>query len=154
MRKELAQTYLQYRSALQVWRELEAFKEKEQKEFDYFNFLFTELEEAALKPGEIEALEQELGMLEHAGQVTTVLQRVNHLLDSADQPVTQTIRSLVHQLETIAAYHPQISSLAERLRSAQIELKDIADETDRISSGVSMDESRQQEVNDRLSVVS
>lgn len=153
MRKELAQTYLQYRSALQVWKELEAFKEKEQKEFDYFNFLFTELEEAALKPGEIEALEQELGMLEHAGQVTTVLQKVNHLLDSADQPVTQTIRSLVHQLETIAAYHPQISSLAERLRSAQIELKDIADETDRISSGVSMDESRQQEVNDRLSVV-
>ncbi|MFN5641955.1 MAG: AAA family ATPase, partial [Sphingobacteriales bacterium] len=95
MRKELAQTYLQYRSALQVWKELEAFKEKEQKEFDYFNFLFTELEEAALKPGEIEALEQELGMLEHAGQVTTVLQKVNHLLDSADQPVTQTIRSLV-----------------------------------------------------------
>lgn len=152
LRKSMYQHYQQYRSALQSWKELEALKEKEQKEFDYYHFLFTELEEAAFKSGEIEELEQEQGLLEHSGQVTTALQRVNQALDSAEQPVTQVIRSITHQLDAVSAFHPLIASLTERLRSAQIELKDIADEADRIASGVSMDEARQQEINDRLSL--
>lgn len=152
LRKQLTQQYQLYKTALNSWKELESLKEKEQKEFDYYNFIYTELEEAAFQSGEIEALEQEQGLLENAGQVTTALQKVNTVLDSTEQPITQVVRSLAQQLDAVAAFHPQIASLADRLRSAQIELKDIADETDRIASGVSMDEARQQEVNDRLSL--
>lgn len=152
LRKTLGQHYQHYRQAFNQLKELESLKDKEQKEFDYYQFLYTELEEAGFRAGEIEELEQEQRLLENAGQVTTALQKVNSVLDAADQPITQLIRSLAQQLDGVASFHPQIATLAERLRSTQIELKDIADETDNIASGVSMDEARQQEVNDRLSL--
>ena len=152
LRKTFTGVWHRYRSAQQEWERLEAEKAREQKEFDYYQFLFQELEDAAFQPGEIEELEAEQQLLEHAGQVTVALQRVHMALDADEQPVTQLLRSLSQQLDAVSPFHSGIGSLVERLRSTQIELKDIAGEAERIASGVNMDEKRRAEVAERLSL--
>lgn len=152
LRKTFTGVWHRYHSAQQEWERLEAEKVREQKEFDYYQFLFQELEDAAFQPGEIEELEAEQQLLEHAGQVTVALQRVHMALDADEQPVTQLLRSLSQQLDAVSPFHAGIGSLVERLRSTQIELKDIAGEAEQIASGVNMDEKRRAEVAERLSL--
>jgi Ca2+-binding EF-hand superfamily protein len=43
-------------------------------------------------------------------------------------------------LDAVSPFHPGIAALVQRLRSTQIELKDIAQESDRMAAGVNMDD--------------
>ena len=92
-----------------------------------------------------------LRLLSHAEQVNAVLYKLTTALDNAETPVTQQLRSLANAIEGISQYHPKLPAIAERLRSAQIELQDVAAEAETISSGIVMDERRMNEVSERLS---
>jgi DNA repair protein RecN (Recombination protein N) len=97
-------------------------------------------------------LEAELGLLSNAEQMSQALYNLTGVLDANDQPVTRQLKSLAQQMEGVARFHPALQALADRLRSAQVELKDIADEAEHISEGISMDVKRLNEVNERLSI--
>src|SRR5262249_32673928 len=58
------------------------------------------------------------------------------------QPVIQQLRTMAHRLEPYTNMHGDIPKLIERLRSAQIELQDIADEAGYISSKIQFDPNR------------
>jgi DNA repair protein RecN (Recombination protein N) len=58
---------------------------------------------------------------------------------------------LLNQLQAYSSYHPDLAVLIQRLQSTQIELQDIADEVDRISSRVNYDPEKIEQLNDRLS---
>ncbi|HRH60032.1 MAG TPA: AAA family ATPase, partial [Chitinophagaceae bacterium] len=92
------------------------------KEFDYNQYLYTELQEAALQPHELEDLETELKMLSHAEAIKTALAKIYFELRESENPVVQNIKQLSNQLHAFSSYHAALQSLAERLQSAQIEL--------------------------------
>lgn len=144
--------YIQFKESQQKLESLVHRKQEALKEFDYYQFQFEELEEASFKDGEIEALESEQAMLSNAENLTSILDKVSHLLDSGEQPVIHLIKSLAQQVEAAGKWHASMSELAVRLRSTQIELQDIAEETERIAAGVSNDEKRRDEVSERLSL--
>jgi DNA repair protein RecN (Recombination protein N) len=151
-RKKYAGCYGGFLQSRDSWRRLEKAREESLKEYDYYHFLHTELEDAAFREGELEQLEGELGLLSNAEQVSNALFKLNGVLDADEQPITRQLKSLAQQMEGVARFHPALQSLADRLRSAQVELKDIAAEAEQISAGISMDAQRLNEVNDRLSV--
>lgn len=151
-RKKYAHCFAKFIDAREIWRKLERAREESLKEYDYYHFLHSELEDASFKEGELEQLEGELGLLSNAEQVSNALFKLNGVLDADEQPVTRQLKSLAQQMEGVARFHPALQSLADRLRSAQVELKDIAQEAEQISSGISMDAKRLNEVNERLSV--
>lgn len=151
-RKKYATCYTGFMAARDRWQKLEKTRAESLKEYDYYHFLHTELEEAGFREGELEQLEGELGLLSNAEQVSNALFRLNGVLDADDQPVTNQLKTLAQQMEAIARFHPALQTLAERLRSAQVELKDIAAEAEQISVGISMDARRLDEVQERLSM--
>lgn len=139
----------------QVKKETEALKEQKQqfdKEADYNQFQFTELEEAALKENELEEIDAELKMLGHAEGIKTVLNKVYFELNENENPVTQQLRQLSNQLNAYAEFHTGIPPLVRRLQSVQIEIQDIADETDRIGSHINYDPEKIELLNERLSL--
>lgn len=96
---------------------------------DYEQFLFDELDRADLKPNEQEELEQELARLTHAEAIKKgLLTTAGFLLDHETSAVALLKEASV-QLSAIEKFDPTIHTLYERLRSAIIEIKDIADET-------------------------
>jgi DNA repair protein RecN (Recombination protein N) len=152
LRNEFIKAFQSFVVARGILRNLESAREESLKEYDYYQYLHHELEEAAFNPGELEKLESELNLLAHAEQVNSTLQKIVAIVDTDEQPVTQQLKSLVQSVEAVAKYHPSIQSIADRLRSAQIELKDISSEADHMASGISMDTARLNEINERLSL--
>lgn len=122
------------------------------KEKDYYTFLFNELSEARLQENELEEAESALKLLNNAEQVKASLGRVYNGLSEGEQPMVQQLKSLGNLLQSLNEFHPEIPSLVDRLQSAQIELKDIADEVDRLSDSVIPDTAKIEELNDRLTL--
>lgn len=129
---------------------LEKQKANFQKELDYHQFLFDELNEQSFKENELEDLDAELQMLSHAEGIKTVLSKVYFDLEAGEQPILPLFKQWINQLNGIAGYHPGLTAIAERLQSSHIELHDIADEIDRVNDKVQLDEKRIEWINDRM----
>lgn len=130
--------------------DLKAQQQQFQKEKDYHQFLFDELDELRLQPNELENIEQELQLLSNAENIKTALGQVTEVLSNSDTPLVQQLKQLVHQLQAYRELHTQLPELISRLQASQIELQDIADELDSINDSVHMDEQRMQVINDRM----
>jgi DNA repair protein RecN (Recombination protein N) len=137
-----------------VKKQLEALKaEKEQfnKEFDYHQFQFNELDEAGFRELELEELEAELKVQTNAEGIRQALGKVYFELEEKEEAVLRQLKGLVNGLQPYSSLHPDLPALAERLQSAYVELQDIAEETERISSHISADPATIERINERLS---
>jgi DNA repair protein RecN (Recombination protein N) len=150
-------TLQNYQSVFQQWQtvkkelaDLENRKITFQKEFDYHQFLFEELEEQSFKENELEEIEVELQLLSHAEGIKTVLSKVNNELESGDQPILPLFKQWINQLNSIASFHTGLPELIKRIESAHIEIQDITDEMEQLNSKVQLDEKRMEWINDRM----
>jgi DNA repair protein RecN (Recombination protein N) len=148
---------IEYRSLFSNWKhskkqleELQQQKASFNKELDYNQFLFDELSELNLKENELEELDQELKLLSNAEEIKATLSKVYFEIKESDQPVTSLLKQLVTQLQAYSAHHPNLSSIIQRLQSAQIELADIAEETEQINDSVQFDQQRINLINDKI----
>ncbi|NCU03822.1 MAG: DNA repair protein RecN, partial [Chitinophagaceae bacterium] len=142
-----------YISYAKLRKELEQLKQQQlqqQKEQDYKQFLLDELEQASFKENELEETEQELKLLNNAGNIATVLTDAVQFLKEGDAPVVQQLKTVLQRLQQYKDMHADLASITERLQSVQIELNDIASELDHLQSSMSIDEARMQQLNDRL----
>src|SRR6266496_496026 len=144
------QLYSQWRQASKELQQLQQQKANFNKELDYFQFLFDELNDVKLKENELEELDNELRILSNAEGIKITLSKVYFDLNESEQPVLTTLKQIINQLNVYASYHNDIASIIERLQSTQIELQDIAGEIDSINDDVNYDEKRIDQINERL----
>ena len=142
--------YHKWQQSSKELQQLQQQKSNFNKELDYFQFLFYELNEARFKENELEELDNELRLLSNAESIKTTLSKAYFDLKENEQPVLQTLKQIINQLNGYASYHTDISSIVERLQSTQIELQDIAGEIDHINDSVLYDEKRINLINDRI----
>jgi DNA repair protein RecN (Recombination protein N) len=147
----------QYQSDWQNWQiqkkqldELRIILHKAEQERDYKQFLLDELSSFAPQEQELEKLDQELALLNNAGQILQVLNHLTELLRESDQPILPQLKQGSQALQGFAEKIPSLKVTAERLQSAQIELNDIADELDQIKEDCEVDEKRAEWINERL----
>ncbi|MCQ2335406.1 MAG: hypothetical protein MJZ89_06175 [Paludibacteraceae bacterium] len=110
-----------------------------QKDADYIQYQYNQLYEAQLEAGELEELELEQRRLANAEDILSYLKETQQELngDENSNGAIMGVRGAQHALQHISEFlHPD-ENLLERLESAYIELKDIAnsiesqlDETD------------------------
>ena len=150
--KEYKNVYHQWQSVYKECSELRLQKQQFDKEADYNQFQFNELDEAGFKENELENIDAELKMLGNAEGIKSTLNNVYFELQQRENPVVQQLKILLNQLNNFSSYHQEIPALVQRLQSMQIELQDIADETDRISNHINYDPQRIEQLNERLTV--
>ncbi len=145
--------YQMYRSRQSAFDKLQAEAAAMRKEFDYNNFLYEELAKAKLQPDEQELLEQELTILENAGEIKERLLLAYEYLDNAEQSVIGFLKGAVANLTQISRLSEQYRQLQERGQSALIELRDLAGEISREEDGLEVDDERAQTIRDRLNLI-
>jgi DNA repair protein RecN (Recombination protein N) len=136
-------------------RELGILKEQKaqfEKEFDYHQFQFNELEEAAFRENELEDLDTEIKMLSNAEGIKNALTKTYYELAESEEPVVRQLKTMLNSLQPYAELHPELPTLTDRLNSAYIELQDIADEIDRVNNHIGSDAERTETINERLSL--
>ena len=140
LRKELADA----RARLQ---ELERDK-------DYNEAQFRELDAAKLNPGELEELEAEQKQLANAESIKEALAQVRILFEPGEgASIDSSLKEASRLLDRASAYVPSLAALAERIRSSRIELDDIAASVADADSRVNVSQSRLQEVDERISLL-
>ena len=137
-------------------RELKELKEKaarSQQEEDYIRFQLDQLEEANLREDEQEELEQEQEALTHAEEIKSALYRINQLLDGEEQGCARLVKEALSATENLEKYYPKAREMAERLRSAYIDLNDLASEADSAKEDVEFNPERLDWINERLNTI-
>ena len=145
--------FSKYRKNIKHLAELTAAAEQARSKQDYEQFLFGELENAALKADEQEILESELQTLNNAESIKRSLVNAYNLLSEQEVSVLPMLKEAIGQIQSIEKYKTDYEGLNERLRSAMIELKDIAEEALNQEELVVFSPSRIDEINTRLDVI-
>ncbi|WP_299576479.1 DNA repair protein RecN [uncultured Sunxiuqinia sp.] len=123
------------------------------KDLDYFQFQFTQLDEAKLKQGEQEELEAEQNQLEHAEDIKRTFGQLADALDSDEVGLLTHLKEHVSQLGKMSDYFAEAKTLHQRLESCYLELKDISEESVSVAERVEHDSMRIEQVADRLDLI-
>lgn len=149
-----------YREAFKAFRQIQSrlkelidLSERSKADQDYFQFQFDELEKANLSAGEQHDLEKELDALTHAEEIKRSLLTSIGLLNENEPSVIALIKEAAINLASAERYNPEIKVLTERLNSCLIEIKDILSEIEGIEQSSLINESRLEEVNERLDLI-
>ncbi|HRH37438.1 MAG TPA: AAA family ATPase, partial [Flavobacteriales bacterium] len=154
-----ASTVVTLSARYNVWRnlerELKVLRDEEHRarsELEFLRFQQTELDQAALKDGEQESIEQELQRAEHAGELGAALQTVEEGA-GGERGALGALTKVKAVIAKAARLDTGVAALLERINSCIIELKDIGDEAARLAASVEVDPARAQQLRERLDVI-
>ena len=145
--------YQRYQSLKRELREVTEKADQNRQEEDYIRFQLEQLTEARLVAGEQEELEQELETLSHAEDIKGSLYKITELLNGEEQGSVRLIKEALSTADSLERYYPKAKEIAERLRSAYIDLNDLASETDVLKEDVEFSPERLDWVNERLNTL-
>lgn len=145
--------YLHYQSLKKELRSLKEKAARTKQEEDYVRFQLEQLIDAQLVPGEQEELEMEQETLTHAEDIKGSLYKITELLDGEEFGGIQLIKEALSTANSIERYFPKATEIAERLRSAYIDLNDLVSETDVWKEDIEFNPDRLEWVNDRLNTL-
>jgi DNA repair protein RecN (Recombination protein N) len=151
-RNNYTSLFEQYRKVSRQLNENRTQQATWQKEADYKQYLFDELQQAALKEDEIENADTQLKQMGHSERILSVLQYGRQVLEEGEQPLVNELKRITQQLQSIQDVMPDAAALQERVNSVWAELKDIAGELDGLEGKVSLDPALMQELQDKLDV--
>ena len=120
---------------------------------DYYKFQFNELENAQLIKDEQQNIENELEILNHSEEIKSNLFKASQLLNNDENNLINSlseVNSLIHQL---AGYLENLKEIDERLSVSLIDLKDVADEIDKIENQINFDPAQIEKLNNRLDLI-
>lgn len=149
-----------YEQSFENWSALKAELARLKAEFEsdntdreYLEFQLKGLDDARLKEGELQELEQESDILEHAEEIKQELYRASELISGDEDGTLTRLRGALQALRSAQKNWPQAQELSERLDSCLIELKDIAETVDDAQEGINFDPARLEQVNERLDLI-
>ena len=133
--------------------ELDARLAIARRDRDYLEFQFAQLDDASLREGELEELEEEQGRLAHGESVKEQLTLVGQLFEAEGLSLEARLKEMTTALDRVVPHYPEFGSLRDRLDSARIELKDIRDEIESRGERIVFSPERLAEVDARLALL-
>jgi len=145
--------YTNYKNLQKNLIELEEKAAQSKQEEDYIRFQLEQLGEARLRSDEQTELETEQEVLSHAEEIKSGLYRITNCLNGEEQGSVRLLKEAISIANTLERYYPKAREISERLKSAYIELNDLASETDGWKEDIEFNPERLDWVNERLDVI-
>lgn len=142
--------YNDYKDALRQYAKARKVVEAARNEEEYLRYQLEKLNDADLVEGEQEQLEKEREILSNVSQLKHSLNSLLGIFSESDTSVTVLLTSALPISESLAAL-PDGQSLRDRIESLSIEAKDISASIEELFSGLDIDPSRLEYIDDHLS---
>lgn len=143
--------YTQYNKQQQQLKQLISLHQQAKQEEDYIKFVVNQLQEAAIKEGEDEELEEEQNNLSYAEEIKEGLYKSSILFDDEDGVISK-LSTIFSEVKSINK-RVKTGDLAERIENLYIEAKDIASEVSSRAEAITYNPQRLAEVEERLSQI-
>lgn len=154
LRSQYKSEFGEYKSRRNRLQQLQEESTAWKKEEDYLRFQLTQLEEARLRDGEQEELEQEQDILAHAGEIKGELYAMSQQLSGdEDGNMLDSLKNVTDRARALLRIYPDLEESADRFHTLYIELKDIADEIVRHEDRIAVDPNRLTQVEERLDIL-
>ena len=144
------QRYSEYQAVAAQLRSAEEDIEQSRQNQDFLQFQADELDNARLADGEQEELEQKSDTMTHSEEIKAALYTADNALQAEATGIVTNMRSAITALRDIERVYPDTAELAQRLDTAYIELKDIAQDISSRLEDVDFDPTELDAVNNRL----
>ncbi|MBQ9467107.1 MAG: DNA repair protein RecN [Muribaculaceae bacterium] len=150
---EYADAYREYCARRHALDQLRASVAAARSEQDYLRFQLAQLETLDLKPGEAAELEAAHDRLANVEQLKEQLWEATSLLDGDGHSMLADLQTVASRLDAAAERLPEIADAGDRVRSAIIDLKDIAATASQLQDTLVHDPAELQRVEDRLAAI-
>ena len=155
--KDLLARYKEvYNSLVQARRIYEQEKEKIEKDKqdeEYIRFQLNQLTEANLEIGEEETLEKKKRKIENLALLQNNLSETCRILNDGDRSVLEMLSDTEKLVAVLESVYENASEIRNRIESASIELKDIADTVRQELSEMDGDIGELEMIDERLSLI-
>ncbi len=151
-REIAARVRAQHARWVEAARELEAHRERVralEQQSDFLRFNLSEIRDAALEPGEEEAVEVEARRLENARELGEESGRIAWGLAGGDDPLVDRLAELRRGARQLADLDPAAAAIHEGLEGAWHLLSDASREAERYAEGIEVDPARLEELQQR-----
>jgi DNA repair protein RecN (Recombination protein N) len=151
---ELRRRYETYQRLQEEFAELSQAAQQADARRDYLNFQIEELTVLALRPGEIEHLDEQHRKLAHAEKL---LRGTHQALQALDEDEQQAVRSILSrkldELSALSSYDSGLGPVCTLLNEALIALQEATDTLRHYSQGLELDPQQFEELEQRLASV-
>lgn len=110
-----AQIYAEYRRLQSELSEKQMPEEERLREISFLQYELEEIENAAIRDGEEEALEEEYQRLSHASAIAECLSRVYNLTSAGDMPASEQVGEGLQSLLKVAEFDSRIQDFVGQL---------------------------------------
>ncbi|QYA27104.1 DNA repair protein RecN [Gramella sp. MT6] len=143
----------EYKVLLNRFEELKEQQSQAAKEYDYNVFLLNELEEANLKEGMLEELEERYEELNNVEELTENLSSAVNTLQQEEIGSLDTLKSVRSSLSKISRLSANYENFHERIQSVIIELDDVEAEMTDALDRIEANPEELEVVNQKLQVI-
>ena len=133
--------------------ELQSLQEQEKlakKELDYFQFLYSELEETEIKAGLLSGLEEESSKLENSEIIKSNLLAASNAISGNEINILIDLGKTKQSLQSLSKYSKNYSLLSDRIQSLYIELKELSSDIEDAANEVVFDSDKLSQVNIKM----
>jgi len=131
---------------------LKSEREREER-LEILNYSVDEITKAAIKPGEIRELENEAQKLESFEKLAGFINTASGCFVDDERSVIALMRKTKNALDSASAVDSSLADLYRRFENLYYEAEDISGEFRSYRDNLSFDPQRQEEVNERLSLL-
>lgn len=145
--------YKKYKDVSRQLDELIEQVEKNKQDEDYIRFQWNEINQANFHENELEAMQEEADILNHAEDIKSGLYKTDMLLNGEDSGLLSHLRECVQTIENISDIFPPARQWGDRIESCRIELEDLGHDLNSALEDVEFNPNRMDYVNERLDLI-
>jgi len=133
--------------------EIISMSQASQREIEFLNFQWDELDKANLQLGEEDSLEEELTRLTHAEDIKRILGVTFSQLEESETSILTQLSDIAQSLSQVRRFDDVVGRLYERLVTSQIELRELSRDIENRYDVIEYDPDRLKTVQERLDML-
>ncbi|MCK5241150.1 DNA repair protein RecN, partial [bacterium] len=153
-RKQVAEVYEALRTSREARKQLSMDEAQRVRRLDLLQFQVSEIDAAAIQPGELEILQEERSRLLHAERIITSVQAVLEILHRCEgSAVRDGLAQSADLLADLTSFDTSMGPLSDILRSAEAMTEDVVERLSDFADSFEVDPKRLAEVEERLDLL-
>lgn len=145
--------YREYATLKKQRDEIISMSQASQREIEFLNFQWDELDKANLQLGEEDSLEEELTRLTHAEDIKRILGTSFSQLEENETSILTQLSDISQSLGQVRRFDDEVGRLYERLATSQIELRELSRDIESRYDSIEYDPDRLKTVQERLDML-
>lgn len=152
-KEKVEKLYKSYRELKERLSDFDMDEDERNKELSFLEFQINEIEEAGLKSGEDDELEEEYRKMSHSKKIAEALGAVYDTVGDSDGIFSQSIGHSIKELSQVTEFDDKIKEFYEILMDVDSICGDLARDVSEYMEEMSFDEERVHYVAERLDII-